>query len=380
MFVVVLAIALLGATARAASESKSGPPSVLFGVEPRGETLALEERPGTTVSKFTTSGCEAPDWYSPGSPYRLHQGDVAPDPRWFAIACVSTGGDRLMLMSADGGQTEVGDGSSNLTVPLWSRRSRAVAFASGAFVCRALGNRGPVDVWVARPGGSPRRLARLGPPRGSTDARIESWAPWGTALLATVSEYDTGECRYQAHLRDTVYLVFARKRGPAMRKLVVTSGEIGHADWSPNGRMIAVTSGEGDSCQLDVYEPSGRPVRTVARFEYVPGGCYGDGLSSVWTPSGEALVFSNGTTVFRGDARSGAPREVYRALPRRRSCTPETNTCPSLRIRDVSPSGHILAKLSALEGAATVRLISPTGTASRVRERAGETALRFADR
>jgi hypothetical protein len=239
----------------------------------------------------------------------------------------------------------------------------------------------PVDVWVVRPGEAAWRVARLKVARDVVQASVESWSPSGTGILVKLSDY-AGECRYQEHLRDTVYLVPAGGHRRPARPLVVTSGEIGHADWSPNGRLIAITSGSGDACQLDVYKTNGRFLRTVARFEYVPGGCFSDGLASAWVPTTEQLVFSNGATVFAGHARSGPAREIYRARPGLRACGSETVDCPNLWIRDVAITGHLLVSVQASANAAarSVRVVAPDGKPHRFAEHATETAIRFASR
>ena len=209
-------------------------------------------------------------------------------------------------------------------------------------------------------------------------AWAEGWSPDGKTVLALVRRYD-GECRYQAHLGDRLLAVTATGRV----RVLANGGQMGRARWSPRGGTVAVTRGDGDQCALELVRPGGHlpgGSRVVAFFEYVPGGCYSDGLAVAWSPNGDRILYTNGPTLFRANADGKASRILYTLPGQPTECHIDTPDCQSLQILDVSAGGHVLARVESLGDTTNgLVMIDGNGRAHRVTHGKDETVIRFAE-
>jgi len=377
--VVAILFILLGVASMSAGASArllAGPP-VLYAIQPRGASeLVIQKRPGSTVARFDLSGCPRSELSAVVSPWGLYLADVGSDARRLAVTCEVVGGDRVDLMTAGSRDVaRLGNDRRSLSGPLWSHRSGAVAFVSGDFSCSTPKQPTPVELWIASRSGGARRVARITIARDVVRASVQDWSPDGSAVMVKLRAF-SGECRYAEHEGDTLYLVTLGTR-PSVRQLV-RGGDIGHAHWSPDGRLIALTRGGGNECQLSVLDPSTHILRTLTPVVYVPGGCYLDLLTSNWVPGTSQIVFSNGMAVYRAEPRLGVLQMLYSARRNRLRCSASGPDCPGLWIRDVSRSGHVLVSASDYRTLGRTWVIDPSGGATRLPDKPGETPVRFA--
>jgi Tol biopolymer transport system component len=220
--------------------------SQLYSVPPTGEGLAQ--------LTFGAGG-----WKSPVP---------SPDGRFVA----AFHGYELWLMRPDG------SGARLLAAPVtggvsWSADSRRLVFA----------NAGGMITTVAAAGGRPRQITR------SYRDSLPVFSPDGRAI-AFVRESVPAEDRRRT--------LVVRRNGRNRRVLAgVSSGPA----WSPDGKRIAIETGNGSS--LVLVRPTGGAPQVVGRLEYGCFSCFPSG--PVWSPNGQRLAYGDSAGI-RVVPRSGS--------------------------------------------------------------------------
>jgi Tol biopolymer transport system component len=223
---------------------------------------------------------------------------VSPDRRQIAFGAL---GD-LWTMPIGGTPVKVTDDHFVDTDPAWSPDGTRLAFSSDRV--------GGMDIWIRDlRAGTDTRLTTM------PDAEMgAAWSPDGSTI-AFISNI--------AFEQGTVYVVDAKGGQP--RKLLDQSFAPGYPSWSPDGRLLAVSTLRPYSSRfregmnyLLVVPADGGEATLVTPVEHQPvGKRSGDG--PVWSPDGKHLAYvSNGVvTVVPVDANgkpTGTPRAVTKEL------------------------------------------------------------------
>jgi Tol biopolymer transport system component len=195
-------------------------------------------------------------------------------PRLLVLSGATPGSDEIHWVSSSGGSTKpLTRHPPQGVLPAWSPDGRTIAFtAVDADADYAEG------VWLASMEGGARRLVRL----GAGDPAVSTWSPNGRRLAVTDFS--------------TLWLVDARtgKR----RRLADVNQEFADQAWSPDGRRIAFSAcpGRGDaSCGLYVVDVQTRRLTRLTRRLTAKEVSNEVGMRApAWSPDGKRIVASKG--------------------------------------------------------------------------------------
>ena len=228
-------------------------------------------------------------------------GDAAlsPDGKTFAL----TRAGQIDLLPAEGGWPVTLTSSVGAKSGLnWSPDSRAIAYASQG------------SIWtVAVDGGPPKRLTHAypgeGDPRQASD-RAPQWSPKGRWIL------------FQTGRRGHEDLVVISEDGRTESYLTQSNGDAGNASWSPDGTHVSFTDRKPEyfSGKLDVvkFDPRTGQADDPAILYTSPtdrGGGWSIGKAN-WSPDGRTLAVvlqdSGWDNVYLIPVSGGAPRPLTR--------------------------------------------------------------------
>lgn len=219
-----------------------------------------------------------------GAPRQLTRGEKPvgnpkwlPDSRSIAFVRAQSKGRALHILPLGGGEAEVmdlgefafedyeiapdGRSIAFTAAPPLSAAEKEAAWRSGGVVDEATRWRSP-PLWVAERGGKPRRVTQ-----GKESVVAFRWSPDGRRFAVITS---ASSDPYEASLRQSARIISAAD-GSRVRDLTREPRPLGNFAWSPDGRYVAVESGENTLSLLNallVHEvDTGRSWDVAAKLD-----------------------------------------------------------------------------------------------------------------
>jgi Tol biopolymer transport system component len=254
-------------------------------------------------------------------------------------------GQALFVVSSEGGTVQRLIGRKELGTdlwdPTWAPDGTKIAFSAPN--CGSAAYEGKIDV-INSDGTQLRRLQVIRTKERDEYVSIwpADWSPDGQRLLSIVTHglEDCGE----RHLRDS--LLYVTDLAGGAPELLARTGYPWSAHWSPDGSMVAYSGahasnppfGINDICDFYVVGLNGGRPRHVASLQHSYS-CQGYGTEFVWDPSGDSLIFGDGSEVDRVNVHTGRRSRVIGSPP-----LPKGHRCEGCRpvVLAVSPDGRTL--------------------------------------
>lgn len=182
-------------------------------------------------------------------------------------------------MSADGSQImRLTDHPQVDADPDWSPDGTRIAFRSR--------RDGSSDIFLMNADGTRIQNLVRDPADSFDDEFAPDWRPGANELVIYTDRFQPplGNCRGGRGVHHLAFLPVSGGR-EAIQEFQALAGEQNAAEWSPDGRQLALTSAcSADNFQLFVWESDTGGLHELLPGEYNPS-------TPVWSPDGERLAF-----------------------------------------------------------------------------------------
>jgi TolB protein len=279
----VIALTLV-APAEATFPGKRGPIAFQRILDPRDEEssqIFSVARQGARARRLTRGG----NGFNP---------DYSPDGRRIAFERRFGGAipDTIFTMSADGSAPVrvtacAADPCLGSSAPAWSPDGNRLVFER-AFGPIVRDNASGLDLVTANTDGSAEQLLLRFRPLGAggREPHEAQWSPDGRRIAVTILNITA-----RPRLGSAIYVLNAD--GSNLRRITPMRLNAGNPDWSPEGRRIVFNSSFEGQAAVEVYtvRPNGRGLRRLRKerersFSFEP----------VWSPDGGRIAFVHGTS------------------------------------------------------------------------------------
>lgn len=248
---------------------------VARGHRARSNTIAFVRYAGGSYAIFVVSArggaprrLSAPPAGRPAPPRQAFQDTPtwSPDGRWIAFASDRDGHYGVYVMRADGTHTRrLSVSSAGDQAPSWSPDGRLIAFS-----------RATKGLYVIAVDG--RRVTRLTHAPNAKD-EDPAWSPDGSRIVFVRHELGVGSA-----------LFLVRPNGRGLCELTPFTESVGAPTWSPDGRKLAYSTGDGLGFGIAVVNADGTGRRTLT-----PQGL---DFHPAWSPDGRQIVFAREATLY----------------------------------------------------------------------------------